>query len=223
MGAWKLSQIARTIENLWRAEGFRPQVVQVVEQRWAQRLGARWRRCFGSLLSGPLPHLPNGVLLPLPTTGIPQLSQPNPKVITLFTAEDAAEEAAYTAEVLALAGYLIQVVGYPRSITPLRSAASRFPGRIDLAVGLSIQEAELCAQASTALVQVGKGDTALLQWGRPWFCPAGHGLALTPAGTYSDAADLPVQLATASPLPPLSPEAFIEGLLAAYSSTAKVN
>lgn len=221
-GPWSVRGLARTLESLWQMEGFVPQIVQVNSFSWTHRLAQRWRHRFSAQLSHPFPWIHEDSPIGLPTTGIGTAQTPTSKTITLFTSTDGVEKAAYTAEVFALAGYTVHVVGYPRVATPLRKAAARFPGRIDLALGLSVWEIELYAQASEALVQVGPEEGPLLEWGRPWFCPAGHRLAPWATCTYADPADLPVQLSSLSSAPLAStPEEFTNHLLKVYAFIAK--
>lgn len=223
-GPWSLRALARTLEALWQLEGFRPQVVQLSTLSWTRRLAQRWHRRFAAQVSSPFPRLGEQYTLLLPTTGIGPLQEVLPKHLTLFCSADSADEAAYTAELLALAGYSVQIVGYPRTATPLRSAATRFAGRIDLALGLSVQEIELCAQAAQALVQVGSEEGPILQWGRPWFCHEAHPLASQATGTYADPADLPILIgSTRWEAPTLEPEEFVERLVQVYTSTAKAS
>ncbi|MCX7606368.1 MAG: hypothetical protein N2170_03755 [Bacteroidia bacterium] len=229
-GKWRLRQMRREVEKMWREEGFVPHIIQLSSAPWAPSLAEIWKRRFSASISPPLPSLSRSdeeLPFRLPTTGLPEDERPIPKTVCLFVSQTAAVEAAYIAEILALEKYVVYIVGTPIESTPLRNSVHRFPYHIRLRLGLSWIETELYALRASILILVGNalGEELLIELGRPWVCRKDHPLASHAYAGYEDPTQLPIllQSISSSPLNRLSPEEFTQKLVAYYTRMAKSN
>ncbi|MCS7297630.1 MAG: hypothetical protein RMK19_05935 [Bacteroidia bacterium] len=191
-GKWTLSRLAEEVEELWQMEDFRPKIILGGTLSWMKTLTRRWQRRFSRLLSFSFP-LPAPSPIYFPSTGLGILEEWRVKrSVCLFVQRDGAAQAAYIADLLGLDKYTVFVVGTPREVTALRSAASRFPSRIHLRIGLPWIETELYALRSEVLISVGYpfNEEPLFRIGRPWVTPSQHPFAQYAKATYRKAEDL---------------------------------
>ncbi|MCS7153449.1 MAG: hypothetical protein N2253_07815 [Bacteroidia bacterium] len=218
-GKWNSGEISREIEKLWMMESFIPTAVLTNHQPWSKLLVRRWQRRLGaavlSILSEDRPLFLPGGFFDSPAV------EPHPKTLCLFIANDAAEEAAYVADLLSLEKNTVYLIGTPREVTPLRNAAARFPTRIHLRLGLPWMETQLYIDRAAAVIGIGRlsNEEVSMQVGRPWIISAQHPMAKYAYATYRRLEEIPPLLNSLSPPPaPLSRQDFVKEVLARLPS-----
>lgn len=214
-GGWQLSALTREVEQLWKMEGFQPQVVIGGRSIWQKRLAQRWQRRYKGLSIASLP-LSKEVPVFLGKYSFPDDPAPEKGTVCLWVQPEGAEEAAFIADLLALQKYRVYVVGTPRQITPLRSVVVRFPKRVHLRTGLPWIETQPYIERSQAVVYVGMpfDESVLLRAGTPWIVPAAHPLASYAGATYTQPQIIPDLLSQrVAAAPSLSIHEAVERLL----------
>ncbi|GIV24976.1 MAG: hypothetical protein KatS3mg026_0668 [Bacteroidia bacterium] len=189
-GHWSLSQIAREIEALWTQEGFQPTAFQPSPSQLGSFLAKRWKKRFSLQVYSPFPPASEKIAR-LPVDEAP-LSPVSSRIVTLLTGQEDPAESTHIAELLALEGYTVWVVGSPPSITRLRQASYRFPSRLHLKVGLPwAQTAVYLTRASLLLcTDSACPEAPFLEAGPPWIVPHDHPYASAAAGTFSSLNEL---------------------------------
>jgi hypothetical protein len=226
-GAWSVRSLRREVERLWDEEGFRPAVIQgMAAHRWASRLGELWQRKYGASLIPSWPFSWQNAIVGLPSSGLSGPSAES-KAVGLFVGTGDEKEAAYVAELLALAKYAVWIVGMPSTETPFRSAKHRFTRQIHPWTGLPWIETELYLLRAQVLVATAStpAEVPLLQVGRPWIVPATHPFATMAQGVYTRVEDLPAMIEGILEQSPkqLSPAEFATWAASYYASVAKAS
>ncbi|MCS6790178.1 MAG: hypothetical protein NZ580_04275 [Bacteroidia bacterium] len=197
LGAWRPRRMRLLLENLWSEEGFVPESIYTFSLPWVQGWLPRWKRKYPLQWVETYPHS-----LP-PYASEP--SSPEPHTVSLYLHQDAAVLGAHLAELLALKTHTIFVLGTPQKVTPLRSAATRFPEQIKLYLGLPWIEEELYLMRSRVLISLGKpyGEEGIVRTGATWLCENTHPLAARAWRTFRSIEEVPFLLSELAAHPPL--------------------
>ncbi len=200
-GPWRFRSLARTVETLWAQEGFLPLAFQPSPSKLGTFLARRWKKRFSLQVYSPFPPASEKIVsLPIAEA---EHGPPLPRTLALLTGQEDPAESSHIAELMALEGYTVWIVGSPPSVTRYRQASYRFPSRIHLKVGLPwAQMVVYLSRASLLLcTDPACSEAPFLEVGRPWIVPHRHPHASAAAGTFSSPADLPALIANLLPTP----------------------
>lgn len=188
LGEWSPRRMRLLLEALWQEEGFAPEGIYTFSLSWVQGWLARWRRKY------PLQWVEAYPPSLSPYSFESHSAEPN--TLSLYLHRTGGEVGAYLAELLALKGYTIFLLGTPVTATRLRSAATRFPEQIHLRIGLPWIEEELYLMRSIALISLGQpySEEGLVETGLPWICESNHPLAARAWRTFRSVEDIPLLL-----------------------------